>query len=169
MKKIILAVLLLICFSTAKAQYTALRVNTLALATGTINAGVDIALSDKWSLDISSVWNPFLDNSYGLTLGARWWRFEPHVGWFVGAHSSYANFHVGDSRGFLVAQGFSWGYSWILSSRWNFTLEAGAGLYYIEDMFLLPDLSPLEDIVIRHRQRIVLAPSKVEISFAYLF
>ncbi len=63
MKKIILALLLLICFSTAKAQYTAVRVNTLALATGTINAGVDIALSDKWSLDISSVWNPFLDNS----------------------------------------------------------------------------------------------------------
>lgn len=38
---------------TSQAQFYSVKVNALALTTGTINAGVDIALSNHVSLDLS--------------------------------------------------------------------------------------------------------------------
>lgn len=155
--------------SSLWAQYTAVRVNTLALATGTLNAGVDVALSDKWSIDMQAMWNPFLGGSTAVMAGLRRWRFEPNVGWFWGLNTAYSSFEVDDSSGWLTGLGSSMGYSWILNRRWNFSLEGGLGVYYIKDCFLLDGSSLLEDIIVRHRQRIMLLPSKLEATFSYLF
>ncbi|MFR9554282.1 MAG: DUF3575 domain-containing protein [Rikenellaceae bacterium] len=164
-----MTLLLALTSSIASAQYTAVRVNTLALATGTLNAGVDVAVSDKWSVDVSAMWSPVLNNATSLTAGVRRWRFEPSVGWFWGMHTSTAYYDIKDKIGWVVGAGSSVGYSWILSKRWNFALEGGLGVFYIYDKWLVPDTSPLEDIIIRHRKRVMLLPSKFEVSFSYLF
>ncbi|MFI3265249.1 MAG: DUF3575 domain-containing protein [Rikenellaceae bacterium] len=169
MKKIIFIMLLSLTTSVASAQYTAVKVNTIALATGTLNAGVDVAVSEKWSIGVAGSWNPILDHSTAITAGVKRWRFEPNVGWFWGVHSVYSSFEFNEKIGFAVGAGSSVGYSWILSRRWNFSLEGGLGLFFIHDRWLLPDTSPLEDIIIRHRKRVMLLPSKVEASFSYLF
>ncbi len=170
MKKLFIT-FILICVATTvtHAQYTAVRVNALALATGTLNAGVDVAMTEKLSLDISAMWSPTIHNATYLSTGVRRWRFEPNVGWFYGGHGAVARYKKDDKIAFIGGVGTSIGYSWILSSRWNFSLEGGIGLFYVHDKWLVPDTSYLEDIIIRHRNRIIAAPSKAEVSFSYLF
>lgn len=70
---------------TASAQNSAVRVNTLGIATGTINAGLDVGVSARWSVEGSVYWNPikgggFRSQGAAFSLGARYWRYEPHVG-----------------------------------------------------------------------------------------
>ena len=38
----------------ARAQYYGVRINTLALMTGTLNAGIEATLGDKYTLDIAA-------------------------------------------------------------------------------------------------------------------
>ena len=180
MKRRLLIILLLICSSSTilTAQHRAVRINTLALATGTLNAGLDIAFSDKWSVDLSAYYNPistsdFRIKSQGMFVGVRKWRFEPHVGSFLGLHSAIFNYNVGDKiqhyKGWLTGIGASYGYSWVLSTRWNFTIEGGLGLFYMKDKRQSYYTPPLDDIFKYHYKRLILAPSKLEISFSYLF
>lgn len=103
----------------------------------------------------------------------RRWRFEPHVGLFWGLHSTLAKYKVGNSRtrynGWTTGIGSSVGYSWMLAKRWNLTLEGGIGIYYMDDLRWHPDPSPYEAIRYEHGRRVVLAPSKIEAAFSYLF
>lgn len=161
-------------FSTAKAQHTAVRVNALELARGTINAGIDIAVTDKWSVDLSARYNPIPKmNVMAFTAGIRRWRFEPHVGAFWGLHSTTARYDIENKtnhyKGWLSGIGATYGYSWKLSTRCNFTLEGGLGVFYMQDKRQKRNTSPMEDTFIYHYRRIVVAPSKLEISFSYLF
>lgn len=178
MKKIVIILLLVLTVNTASAQYSAIRVNALGLATGTINAGVDVAMSQKWSIDLSGYWNPIDTKNLrakilGATVGVRRWRFEPHVGFFWGVHSSIARYRIGNGHtrynGWMVGAGSSLGYSWMIARRWNFSLEGGLGIFYMDDTRWHPDPSPYDDIRLEHYRRVVLAPSKLEVSFSYLF
>lgn len=160
--------------SRANAQYSAIRVNTLGLATGTINVGVDVAVADKWSIDFSAYYNPIPKiNTLAFTAGVRRWRFEPHVGAFWGLHSTTARYDIGNNtnhyKGWLSGVGATYGYSWMLSTRWNFTLEGGLGVFYMQDKKQARYTPPMDDIFIYHYRRVVVAPSKLEISFSYLF
>ena len=58
MKKLFILLLCAFAAHTASAQYSAVRVNALGWATGTLNAGVDVAVAQKWSVDVSGYWNP---------------------------------------------------------------------------------------------------------------
>lgn len=178
MRKILFTMLLLITAHAASAQNSAIRVNTLTLATGTLNAGADIAIADKWSIDGSVLWNPIATDKLSLktlagTIGVRRWRFEPHVGLFWGVHSTIAQYDYYNThkryKGWTVGVGTSIGYSWMLSKRWNFSLEGGLGLFYMQDRNVSLPFPDTEDIVIRHYKRLVLLPSKLEVSFSYLF
>ncbi len=153
----------------ASAQYVAVKVNTLALATATVNIGVDVAVGGKWSADGAVMWNPVLNNSAALTLGAKRWRFEPNVGWFLGVHSSVAKYNLNERKGYLAGVGSSVGYSWVLSKRWSFSLEGGIGVFYLYDKRLLPDIPATEDIIYRHHKQVVVAPSRLDVGFSYLF
>ncbi len=55
------------------------------------------------------------------------------------------------------------------SDNWFITAEGGVGIYYMDDLRWHPDPSPLEAIRYEHCRRIVLAPSKIEVAFSYLF
>ena len=180
MKKILMLLLPLFALaaSTASAQYSAVRVNALGLATGTLHAGVDVPVSEKWSVDVSGYWNPISTENLrakvlGAAVGVRRWRSEPHTGLFWGLHATAACYRVGNRHdrynGWTAGIGPTVGYAWKLAGRWRFSLEGGLGVYYMDDTRWKPHPSPVEDVLLRHRRRIVLAPAKLETSFSYLF
>lgn len=103
--KILFASTLLLIGTThrAAAQYYGVRVNALALATGTLNAGFETMLGDKYTLDLSAYWNPI--KAPGLQAqvlafqpGIRRWLYEAYTGHFWAAHLAVARYDVGNDR-----------------------------------------------------------------------
>ena len=146
MKRIFALLLFVLAANAAPAQDAAVRVNALALATGTLNAGVDVTVSRKWSITASGYW---------------------------GLHTGMARYRVGNGcnryNGWTAGAGSSVGYAWRVARRWSFALEGGLGLYYMDDTRWKPRPSPVEGVLLRHYHRVVLAPAKLEVSFSYLF
>ena len=95
------------------------------------------------------------------------------VGHFVGGQLSYVGYDLGsrtrryDGRAYGI--GFSYGYAWMLSKRWFVILEAGIGLYRTRDTRRDPTVGDWDDEYIYHYRRWTLAPSRLEVSFSYLF
>lgn len=105
--------------------------------------------------------------------GIRYWIFEEYAGHFIAAHLTAAKYDLGGNRfhrkGWLAGMGFSYGYAWLLAPRWNLSVEAGLGVYYMKDDkrdHLVPDD---RDEYIYHNRRILLGPSKCSVGFTYLF
>ena len=101
MKRLFELQLFVLVATAASTQYTAVRVKALGLAKETVNAGVDVAVSEKWSVEASAYWNPISTESLrtkvlGAVVGVRRWCFEPHVGFFWGVHSAIAHNSVGN-------------------------------------------------------------------------
>ena len=177
--------LIIICMATLslaitelQAQYSAVRTNALGWLMATPNIGLDVAVSSRWSVEGCAYWNPIKTNDFrttawGASLGTRYWRFEPHVGKFLGLHLLGGQYDVGGKiwhyRGFFTGIGASYGYSWLLRTRWNLTAELGAGCFYSRDKKQKYVYLNCEDIYIYHYRRIVVAPSRCELSLSYLF
>lgn len=160
------------------AQFCAVRANALTVLTGTLNVGVDVSVADKWTIDLSGYWNPINTDTYstkfyGVQVGTKRWLYESFVGHFFGSQLTYANYLCGGQsnyyRGNMVGIGFSYGYSWMLNKRWNLTVEAGIGLYYMKDTRRDRVEPEYEPIYIRHYKRLVVGPSRAEVGFSYLF
>lgn len=178
MKRIFALLLFVLAANAASAQQAAVRVNALALATGTLNAGIEVAVAERWSVVASGYWNPIATDNLRMkvlagTVGVRRWRCEPYAGLFWGLHSTVARYRVGNGRncynGWTAGAGSSVGYAWRLARRWSFSLEGGLGIYYMDDTRWTPRPSPVEDVLLRHYRRVVLAPAKLEVSFSYVF
>ncbi|MEF2793657.1 MAG: DUF3575 domain-containing protein, partial [Alistipes dispar] len=80
--RIILCMLLLAALwglpRRASAQIFAVRANALAVCSATLNVGVEAALTDNWSLELSGYWNPVNTaslsmNFHAVQLGGRDW------------------------------------------------------------------------------------------------
>ena len=160
------------------AQFFGVRANALTALTGTVAVGAEAALTDNWTVETSAYWNPIrterLTTQVGaVQLGVRHWFYEDFVGHFLGLHASWVDYRIGNRRrtydGRAYCIGISYGYAWILSKRWNLVVEAGAGLYRTRDTRRDPVTSDWGDRYIRHARRWTLAPSKLEVSFNYLF
>lgn len=170
--------LLALCPQRASAQYYGVGVNLPMLLTGTLNASFEAAFAPHWSVDIPLMWNPVKSEKVQMRLlavqpGVRYWFFEEYVGHFVGTHIGVARYDIGGCRfhrrGWLTGLGVSYGYSWLLSTRWNLSVEAGLGLYYMRDTRRDHRVPDDRDEYICHERRLVLAPSKLGVSFTYLF
>ena len=181
-QKIIITALCLLAFwgkpQKVAAKFFSAKINALAALTGTVNVGVDAAVSDKWTLDLSGYWNPINSDSfscrlYGVQAGTKRWLYEAFVGHFIGGQLTYGHYLYGASRryykGNMAGLGFSYGYAWLLSKRWNVTAEIGIGVYYMQDT--RRDRTPPEygTIYIDLYKRWVVGPSRAEVSFNYLF
>ena len=162
----------------AAAQIFAVRANALAACSATLNVGAETALTDNWSLELSGYWNPVKTaslsmNFHAVQLGGRYWFYESFVGHFIGQHLTYAGYDLGSRtkryKGHAYGFGVSYGYAWMLSKRWNVALEAGIGLFHTEDIRRDPTVSDWEDEYIYRYRRWTLAPSKMELSFSYIF
>lgn len=162
----------------AAAQFFGVRINALAAATGTVNVALEAAVADRWSLDAALYWNPIDTQSYsshlmGVQLGVRRWFYEAYVGHFLAAQITYASYTFGGRRdtykGNLQGAGLSYGYAWMLSKRWNLTLEAGIGIYRMRDTRRLRTIPQYDTYTIRRYTRWAAGPSRAEVSFTYLF
>ena len=85
-----------------KAQNVAVKTNLLYDVTATINAGVEVGLAPKWTLDVSGNFN-------GWTLShdrkwkhwmvqpeARYWFCDRFIGHFVGFHLHGGKYNIGN-------------------------------------------------------------------------
>lgn len=162
----------------ASAQYYGVGVNVPMLLTGTLNASFEAAFAPHWSVDIPLMWNPVKSDKVQMRLlaaqpGVRYWFFEEYVGHFIGMHIGVARYDIGGRRlhrrGWLTGLGVSYGYSWLLSTRWNLSVEAGLGLYYMKDTRRDHHVPDDRDEYIYHARRLVLGPSKCTVGFTYLF
>ena len=162
----------------AAAQIFAVRADALAALTGTLHLGGEVSVADKWSVEASGYWNPVKSSSlsmnfHAVQISGRYWLYESFVGHFVGGQLSYVGYDLGsrtrryDGRAYGI--GFSYGHAWMLSKRWFVTLEAGIGLYRTKDTRRDPTVGDWDDEYIYHYRRWTLAPSRLEVSFSYLF
>lgn len=141
--------ILLASVNTLCAQRWAVKSNLLYDATATVNLGVEAALGERVTLDISGSYNPW---KFG---NARWkhWLVQPEVrywlcesfnGHFFGLHAHYAEYNFGGVgfndnmrhnryQGHLFGAGLSYGYQWLIGTRWNLEATLGVGYARLQD------------------------------------
>ncbi len=168
----------MLCVQRASAQIFSVRVNALSALAATIDAGAEVSVSDKWTVGLSGRFNPvktrrFSTRFYSIGIESRYWLYESFVGHFVGARLAYADYRIGKRNmrydGTAVGLGLSYGYSWMLSKRWNITLQAGLGIFRSKDVRRDSAVGDWDDEYIHHYRRWVLLPSETGVSFSYLF
>ena len=147
MKKVLFLFLLLAGMTNVYGQKFAVKSNLLYDATATINLGVEVGLSKKWSLDLSGNYNGWMLGDEArfkhwlVQPEARYWLCEKFNGHFFGVHAHYADYNVGGLKilgenmenhryqGHLYGAGLSYGYQWLLSNRWSMEAVIGVGAF----------------------------------------
>lgn len=169
-------ILLCMLSSRVVAQDVALKTNGLYWLTTTPNLGFELALNNKWTLDLSAVYNPWTfkdDKKMRFWLAqpeARYWFCEKFEGHFVGLHAHGAQFYGGFNSkrydGYLAGGGLTYGYDWILSPHWNIEAAIGIGyayLWYKES----PRIHCIKCEVDKHKH--YLGVTKAAVSLIYIF
>lgn len=169
------------------AQHVGIKTNLLYDATGSVNLGVETALSSKWTLDISGNYNAwdFKDNRKWRHImvqpEVRYWFCERFNGHFVGVHAHWMKFNIGNVRmpfhlwkalrhsrfeGDLWGGGFCYGYQWLLGRHWN--LEAEVGVGYARVIY---DKYPCASCGVRQQSghEDYVGPTKAGLSLIYFF
>ena len=162
----------------ANAQFTTIRANALLLPTGTINLGMSFNINSKLSFDIALAGNPIPAPNFSFRFaaiqpGVRIWLREIEYGHFICPHMTlgYFNTHNKVKRyiGWTVGAGVSYGYSWPIMKRMSISAEIGASILFARDENRLNGYDHTQDYAITTTNRIVVAPTKFEVSCVYLF
>lgn len=188
MKRFVLLVFegILLTLSTY-AQELAVKTNLLYDATTTINLGVELGLSKKWTMDVSGNINPWIFNDakklkhWMIQPEARYWLCEKFNGQFLGVHlmggefdASNVHFPFGllpslkDHRyeGWFAGLGAVYGYQWILSKHWNMEGATGIGYDYVHfDKFRCGHCGPK----LESGHSNYFGITKLDLSLVYLF
>ena len=145
---------LFLCLS-AKSQNIAIKTNLLYDATATINAGVEVGLAQRWTLDVSGNYNNWKMSGnrqwkhWFFQPEARYWFCNKFIGHFLGIHTHGGRYNICNLvngikflgtdfselshkryQGWFVGAGVAYGYSWVLSKHWNLEFELGVGYAY---------------------------------------
>lgn len=178
--------------SGVMAQDFALKTNLLSDGVLNANAGAEIGLSPKWTLDVSGEFN-----GWTLSHGRRWkhWAVQPEArywlcdrfsGHFLGIHAHGGQYNIGgidgklnlfgtdarklkDNRyqGWFMGAGVAYGYTWILGRHWNLEAEIGFGYSYTRyDRF---DCTRCDKTAETDRSHNYLGPTKAAVNLVYLF
>lgn len=176
----------------ASAQKVALKTNLLYDATATVNAGIEIGLAPRWTLDISGNFNDWTMSHnrkwkhWLVQPEARYWFCERFSGHFFGIHAHGGEYNFGnlkngikflgsdfskltDNRyqGWYVGGGLSYGYAWILGKHWN--LEAELGIGYIYTRFDKYPCAECGEKIEEDASHHYFGPTKLALSIVYLF
>ena len=100
---IIAVAFFLVSVGTASAQKFAVKTNALYLGTATPNLGLEVALSDRWTLEVEGGYNPWTfdaeDNMkikhWLVSPEFRYWFCESFQGHFIGVNGNYTQFNIG--------------------------------------------------------------------------
>lgn len=152
-KMVFLGCLFLMLCGLSHAQSTGIKTNLAHWAVGgTLNAGVEFSLNERYTLEIGGGINPFTfhDNKkvkhWIIQPELRHWKEDLFEGHFWGFHLLASEYNVGGIdiplgrlkklkehryEGYAYGGGFSYGYQWKLSPKWNFELSLGAGYAYL--------------------------------------
>lgn len=147
----------------AAAQFFSAKVNALAALTATVNVGV-VAGRRRTSgrstfrlLESHKLRFVQLVGYMARRSGTKRWLLRAFVGHFIGGQLTYGNYLYGGSRryykGGMAGLGFSYGYAWLLSKRWNVTAEIGIGVFYMKDTRRDRIPPEYESIFIHHYKR----------------
>lgn len=176
----------------AKCQEVALKSNLLYDAFATLNAGVEVKLSDRWTLDVSANYNGWTlshDRKWKhwlLQPETRYWFCDSFAGYFVGAHVLAGQYNVGnldnnisflgsdlsklsDKRyqGWFVGLGLVYGYAWILNKHWN--LEALLGFGWAYTRYDIYPCAHCGTKVAENKPHNYVGPTKAAINLVYTF
>ena len=191
MKKIICILFLMVGISLS-AQNVAVKTNLLYDASTTINLGVEIGLSPKWTLDLSGNYNGWTFNEnkkwkhWLAQPEARYWFCERFNGHFLGAHLLGGVYNVGNwntdftllgtdfgqlkdhrHEGWLAGAGIAYGYHWILARHWSIEAEIGVGYIYTQaDKYECPRCG---DQLENNKPHHYFGPTKAAINLIYVF
>lgn len=170
-----------------KGAVVGVKTNIPYWGTATFNAGVEVRLAKKWTLELEAGLNPFDgkkdDGSYGRSLKhlrlhpeLRYWFCESFHKHFLGLHIPYLLYNVSDvkllgvenerSQGWGTGVGFSYGYQWLLSKHWNLEATVGVGYLYL-DYDKYPCANCGSKIESGHKH--YFGPTQAAISIMYLF
>ena len=178
LKTVIIVALALCSAQIANAQFASVRANALLLPTGTINAGVSFNLNSKLSIDIAVAGNPIPSDKFSFRFiaiqpGVRMWFTEIEYGHFISPHMTIAYYNTNNThtryKGWTAGAGVSYGYSWPIMKRMSISAEIGASLLYCKDTGEPFAYDYAEDYRITTTTRLILAPTKFEVSCVYLF
>lgn len=185
--------LLLLSFGAvvgAKAQDVAIKTNLLSDAFLNANAGVEIGLAPRWTLDLSGEYNGWTVKErkwkhWLVQPEARYWFCDRFAGHFLGFHAVGGQYNVGNfnrdfsflnktyfsknrrAQGWAAGVGIAYGYSWILGKHWNLEAELGVGYVYTNyDVFECKDCGRR---VSSDNDRHYVGPTKAAINLVYVF
>lgn len=104
MKRYLLIAVAILLASTGliRAQKAAVKTNALYWATATPNLGVEFALDDRWTVELSGGYNPWTfdkeDNTklkhWLVSPEIRYWFCESFNGHFIGLNGNYTDFNI---------------------------------------------------------------------------
>lgn len=189
---LLLLVLALFASQNVNAQNVAAKTNFVYDATASINAGLELGLAPKWTLDVSGNFN-----NWNMSEGRKWkhWFVQPELrywlcdrfsGHFFGFHLLGGQYNVGgldidlnflgtdfsklkDHRyqGWFIGAGVAYGYTWILDKHWNLEAELGLGYGYTRfDRFECVGCGRKIEEDKKHHY---VGPTKAAINLVYLF
>ena len=162
------------------AQNVAIKTNLLYDLTTTVNAGVELGLSPRWTLDVSANYNAWTlshDRKWKHWLvqpEARYWFCDPFAGHFLGLKNGIkflgTDFsQLSDHRfqGWMAGAGVAYGYTWILGRYWNLEAEIGLGYIYSRyDKFECAGCGQKTETGQPHHY---LGPTKAAVNLIYVF
>lgn len=145
--------LLLVATANAQTNKFAIKTNLLYDATSTVNLGIEAAFAPNWSVDVSGNLNLWaLNKSEGRQIKhglvqpeVRYWLCEALQGHFFGINAAYMQYKVGGMKipfvdgsknnyydGWATGVGISYGYSAVVTRKWNLEFTLGLGVMYSE-------------------------------------
>lgn len=170
----------------------AIKTNVLYDLTATVNAGIEVGLAPRWTIDLSgnfNAWN-LSENQrwkhYLVQPEARYWFCDRFMGHFLGIHAHGGQYNVGglknnisflgtdlskltDNRyqGWFAGGGIAYGYAFVLGRHWNLELELGVGYAYSKyDSFECAGCGRKVETGLTHHY---VGPTKLALNLVYLF
>ena len=169
-----------------KAQQFGVKTNALMWTAITPNAGLEIVVGERSSIDLSVFYKPRYDADMGVLLNSRivgfqpeyryWFSGRPMTREFVGATTLLANYYLIHKDyvydGNAISLGVVGGYSFILGSKWRLELCGGFSFlgflqkrYHINDNY---DDYFVGESVKANSWGYKLFPAKIGVSFTYI-
>lgn len=174
-RKFLMACVLASCALTASAQRIGLKTNALYWAAASPNVGLELRLNRHVTLNVEGAFNYFdfstvASQAVSFAPEARYWlSARPLAGHFVGVMGLAASYktdwkdtrHQGEAGGF----GLTYGYAFVLGSRWSLEATAGVGALRVrEKRFDTTGPAPAEP----NNKKWIAAPLKAGVTFTYI-
>lgn len=180
----VVVIALLASLPSLDAQKLAVSTDLMGYADlGTLNAEVSMSLSRHWTANAGVRYNPFMfkggeDNHYisnrqrAFSAGGRYWFWHVYSGWWFAGKMQYQEYNRGGLRspetreGDRVGAGLAAGFTYMLSSHFNFEVSAGAwGGYDTFNVYECPVCGLTKDT----GSDFFILPNDITISISYLF